>query len=638
MQSYYKILSLIFLCIGWISQAQNYEEIHIIGKNPIQNDNIKIKIQSDHISNSTISIVSKDTKIYGYWDYQSNGGAVNYIDVNPLDLNNIHVISMIATDSTDPVSLSMSRKVIYNYSYDGGKSWGMPVFVPNIRSGYPSLATAFDLYESYIAIISSHSTIDGYLRSSLYIDDYEGAGNFFSYTTPLIQSGTDNTISPIIAQTSNGNIILAASFPASSNLTGIAVIVFDLANRTWGNWIQLETSQNHSGRLAIATGSNGYAAVIWRSNTNPDSLLYRQTTNNGITWNQKSLIDYENGITGPCWTGFDAIYNETDLYVTYTRSRYTTNGYYLANEVCFWKSSTQNTVTILDSNSYPYLMKSTGIDNIQTNHNFAFNFPSIGLKFDKSRLYVGVDVFIQNEVDVDGFNYSDVLLSYSDDFGSSWSLPQNLTRSPNIDERYVSLSPVQPNINDSNYVYLVFQEDKIPGANYVTNSNEARPISGVKTKFLSYNVDMIERGTSAINVVANWNIVSLPIDTLIDKSIIFPDATSNAFTLGSSGGYMIENQLTSGKAYWVKFPISKEILIAGKKPKTIKIQVKKGWNMIGAFNEEISVDKITTSPPNIINSKFYGYSSGYVTVNILQPGKGYWVKVNSDGYLNYISK
>ncbi|RCK76660.1 MAG: hypothetical protein IGBAC_1022 [Ignavibacteriae bacterium] len=639
MRNFFKIL-LLLLIINLLSHTQNFNEVFITKKNPILKDFpiLKSRSFSRTESNSTISTTGIDTKIYGYWDYQSNGGAINYIDVNPLDPNNIHIISMISTDSTDAIAVSMSRRVVYNFSYDAGESWGIPKIVPNIRAGYPSLTAIFDLYESYIAAISSHSLLSGYLRSSLYIDDYEGAGNFLTYITPLIQTGTDNPISPAIAQTSNGNIILAASLPTTSSLGGLAVIVFNLADRTWGNWTQFETFPNHSGRIAIATGSNGYAAVIWRSNTNPDSLLLRQSTNNGLSWNQKLTIDYENENTGPCWTGFDAIYNGTDLYVTYTKSKYTMNGYSLANEVCFWKSSTMNTVTILDSNTYPYLMKSTGIDNIQTNHNFAFNFPSIGLNSTKTRIYVGVDVFIQGEVDQDGFNYSDILLFYSDDYGISWTLPQNLTRTYNVDERYVSLAPYSPNLNDSNYVYLVYQEDKIPGANFATNSSEARPVSGVKTKFLKFNTDYIPRGTASISVNTNWNMISLPIDTVIEKTSIFPDASSNAFTLGSSGGYVMENQLAVGKAYWIKFSNSSEYSLIGKKPKSLKIPVKKGWNMIGSLSEEITVDKITSSPPGIIVSKFYGYSAGYVVINILKPGKGYWVKVHSDGLLNLITK
>lgn len=586
----------------------------------------------------SLNNIGLDTRIYGYWDYQSNGGAINYIDINPLEPNNIHIISMISTDSANEVSVSMSRRVVYNFSYNGGIYWGIPKQVIGIRSGYPSLTVASDLYDNFFPIVASHSLIDGYLRSSLYVDEYEGSGNFTSYLTPIYQAGTDNPVFPLITQTSNGNILLAASFPTTSIISGIAVITFNLIDKTWGNWVQLETSPKHSGRLAIASGENGYAAVIWRAATSPDSLIYRETTNNGQTWGLKNVIDYETENKIPCWTGFDAIYNGTDLYIVFTRTEKNVNGNVLANEVCFWKSSTKIITTIIDSTTYPYLMKTTGTSNIQTNHNFAFNFPSIGLSIDKSRIYVGVDVLLQNETDKDGFNYSDILLSYSDDLGITWSIPKNITRTVNIDERYVSVSTKSPKMSDSNYVYILYQEDKIPGANYATGAQEARPITGVKEKLLKYNTDFIERETKLINVNSNWNMVSIPLDTTVNKNTFFPSAISSAFTISDAGMYVAQSQLLPGKGYWIKFRNEEDFSITGKNPHFLKIPVKAGWNMIGGFSEEILVDNITTTPPNIINSKFYAYSNGYIPVNSLKPGKGYWIKVKSDGYINLISK
>lgn len=637
----YILLNIVLICLTIIYivaqkkyQTTVFKNDRVLDENFVSNtkeiDNKDYRYKE--INNQT------DTKVYGYWDYQSNGGSINYIDINPFEPENVHIVYMTSTDSTDAVSVSMSRRVFYNFSNDAGAFWGIPRMVPNFRAGYPSLKIAIDQAENNICVIASHSLIDGYLRSALYIDNYAGSGNFSTYLAPLYPSGYDNAVFPVITQTSNGNILLAASFPASSTLGGIAVITFNLSDRTWGNWVQLETSPKHSGRLTVASGNDGYAAVIWRASTNPDSLIYRETTNNGLTWGPKIVIDFETATQIPCWTGFDALYNGTDLYIVFTRTEKNISGNLLANEVCFWKSSTRSITTVIDSNYYPYLMKSIGSANIQTNHSFAFNFPSIGLNMNKTRIYVGVDVFLQNETDLEGFNYSDILISYSDDFGVNWSIPRNITRTNNLDERYVSLSQLSPNINDSNYVYILYQEDKIPGANFATNAQEARPVSGVKLKFLKFNTENVDRGSSLINVNSHWNMISIPLDTTINKSLLFPSSISNAFTISDGGAYIIQNNLVPGRGYWLKFRNSEDFLITGKKPHALKIPVKAGWNMLGCFSEEIAVDKITTTPPNIIISKFYAYSNGYIIVNSLKPGKGYWVKVKSDGYINLISK
>jgi hypothetical protein len=67
-----------------------------------------------------------------------------------------------------------------------------------------------------------------------------------------------------------------------------------------------------------------------------------------------------------------------------------------------------------------------------------------------------------------------------------------------------------------------------------------------------------------------------------------------------------------------------------------QITVNQGWNLIGPFSTEVPVSDITTIPPDIINSPFYGYEAGYISPSILLPGKGYWIKTTSPGtiYLN----
>lgn len=637
---YFNLYIIPFLFLGLLEYNRIDNQTTITKKDPVFFDSPKItkNFKIHNPINNVVDTYSKGvyTKIYGFWDYQSNGGSVNYIEVNPNNTDNIHVISMTSTDSIDAISVSMSRKVFYNFSSNGGLSWDYPVSVPLNRSGYPSLLLSqkFDL--NLIAVIGSHSTISGLQRSSIYIDNNEGEKFFTSYIVPPHQLNIDDAIWPVITQTTNGNIILAASFPPSSSLAGISVIIFNNNTLSWGTWKRFETSAKHAGRIAIASGSNGYAAVIWYSNTDPDSLLFRQTTDNGNTWSQKFSIDYENGQTGPCWTGFDAIYLGTELYVVYTRSNYIPEGYKLSNEVRLWKSSTQNSIVVLDSICYPYLMKTTGIDNIQTNHNFAFNFPTIG-KSTENKIFIGVDVFIQNITDIFGFNYSDILLTYSNNFGEDWSLPINLTKTNDLDERYVSISTINPKIDDSSYVYLVYQEDRIPGANFATLASESRPISGTSLKFLKYNIERKIRDEVGMDIIDSWNMVSLPIDTIEDKSTLFPDAKSNAFTITPGSGYTIQNTLTTGKAYWLKFQNSKNINFNGIIINALEIPVTSGWNMIGGISKPLAVRDITSKPPKIIISPFYGYNKGYIRVDSLYPGKGYWVKSKENGKLILIS-
>ncbi len=64
------------------------------------------------------------------------------------------------------------------------------------------------------------------------------------------------------------------------------------------------------------------------------------------------------------------------------------------------------------------------------------------------------------------------------------------------------------------------------------------------------------------------------------------------------------------------------------------IKVNSGWNMIGGVSKQ-ALSGLTTIPPGIITSSFYGYQAGvgYSTIDTLKNGGGYWVKTNQAGFI-----
>ncbi len=137
-------------------------------------------------------------------------------------------------------------------------------------------------------------------------------------------------------------------------------------------------------------------------------------------------------------------------------------------------------------------------------------------------------------------------------------------------------------------------------------------------------------GTHSITVNPGWNLLSLPakvVDSL--KSSLFPNAESSAFIYDN--GYYAKDTLQHGYGFWVKFNSRETIPVTGNILFEDTIAVKSGWSLIGSLTMPIDVNAIISDPPNIISSKFYGYNNGYKVVDTLQPGFGYWVKVNQNG-------
>jgi hypothetical protein len=116
----------------------------------------------------------------------------------------------------------------------------------------------------------------------------------------------------------------------------------------------------------------------------------------------------------------------------------------------------------------------------------------------------------------------------------------------------------------------------------------------------------------------------------MSASNIFPNSGSDVF--GYSNGYFIADTLLNGTGYWVKYNEAQIMQICGSRMIS-SIVVNTGWNLIGPFDTHVDIQNITSTPPNIIISPFFGYSSGYTMADTLMPGKGYWVKTNASGNL-----
>ena len=137
---------------------------------------------------------------------------------------------------------------------------------------------------------------------------------------------------------------------------------------------------------------------------------------------------------------------------------------------------------------------------------------------------------------------------------------------------------------------------------------------------------------SSVLVNNDWNMISVPLRAEdMSLSNLFPTATSLAY--GFDGGYVTEDTLVGGKGYWLKFSGNEQIQICGSVSGD-SVNVKQGWNMFGGYKEEIPISQLTTIPPGIIATYFFGFNDGYNIADTLKSGQGYWVRVTQDGVIN----
>ena len=126
--------------------------------------------------------------------------------------------------------------------------------------------------------------------------------------------------------------------------------------------------------------------------------------------------------------------------------------------------------------------------------------------------------------------------------------------------------------------------------------------------------------------------VSLPvIPENSNKDSVFQSNSSMAFYYDN--GYSMGSSLQLGVGYWLKFPVPNTIKILGDDVPQDTVNVVGGWNLIGTPSYEISAASVTSDPPGILSSQFYGYLRGYFIASALMPMQGYWIKVNGPGKL-----
>jgi hypothetical protein len=141
----------------------------------------------------------------------------------------------------------------------------------------------------------------------------------------------------------------------------------------------------------------------------------------------------------------------------------------------------------------------------------------------------------------------------------------------------------------------------------------------------------------AISIQARWNIVSNPVGAANDSTRnLFPGASSPAFAYTSGSGYQIAPRIVNGIGAWMRFVSPETTTIQGSTLAADSIPVSDGWNLIGSISAPIQASSITSNPPGIVTSKFFGYTGSYQTTDTIHPGEGYWVKVNQAGAL-YLS-
>ena len=146
-----------------------------------------------------------------------------------------------------------------------------------------------------------------------------------------------------------------------------------------------------------------------------------------------------------------------------------------------------------------------------------------------------------------------------------------------------------------------------------------------KSESIYVNVGVVQE----ISLVSGWNLVSIGI-TPEDNSVssIFPDALT--VYAWESNTYITPSAIECGKAYWVAVSSEQNVTVAGERCTEWARNLSTGWHLIGTLFDDKPISNLSPGSSVLIVYSFEPATGQYIPASALEPGKGYWLAVNSD--------
>ena len=136
-----------------------------------------------------------------------------------------------------------------------------------------------------------------------------------------------------------------------------------------------------------------------------------------------------------------------------------------------------------------------------------------------------------------------------------------------------------------------------------------------------------------IVTLADWNLVGLPLNVSNPEvTNLFPQSIEGTL-FAFEDTYVISNTLALGEGYWLRFENEGNTVITGYPIPSLELELTEGWNMISGISLSYEVNLIVDPFGIIIPETFFGFDETYIQSEVMEPGKGYWVRTIQAGII-----
>ena len=136
---------------------------------------------------------------------------------------------------------------------------------------------------------------------------------------------------------------------------------------------------------------------------------------------------------------------------------------------------------------------------------------------------------------------------------------------------------------------------------------------------------------------SDWNLLGLPVEVENPHYLtLFPGSIENTL-FSFDDAYIPDSIMIEGKGYWLRFDSAGNSTITGNTIKELTIIMNEGWNLISGISIPINILVIQDPNGIIIYGTVYGFTpEGYLNEEIIEPGKGYWIRAYNSGFITII--
>ncbi len=134
-----------------------------------------------------------------------------------------------------------------------------------------------------------------------------------------------------------------------------------------------------------------------------------------------------------------------------------------------------------------------------------------------------------------------------------------------------------------------------------------------------------------VDYFQDWNLIGVPFESNSFPCQGYVEGSLYSFEDGSYVNEIVDN-MSIGSGYWLRFNEAESCTFSGVLINETTITLNEGWNLISGISTTINVSAIEDPDGIIISGTIYGFASGgYSNAEILEPGTGYWVRINNPG-------